>query len=86
MAASRHVENGNSLSRLHTHDMEIGVTDAVQRHATRHVVPPKPITQRRLDFEHARPRFLREMAAEATGVFFYVYPGIASTASYGTSF
>jgi hypothetical protein len=75
--ASTHVgQNGHAighdLTRLHTHDMEIGVTDAVQRHATRHVVLPKPVSQRRLDFEHSRPRWLSEMLAEATGVFFYV--------------
>lgn len=64
--------NGHEMSRLHTHDMEVGVTEAVQRHADRHVVAPKPVSQRKLDFEHARPRWLREMAAEATGVFFYV--------------
>lgn len=85
--SSAHVENaghtsGYEAQRLHTHDMEIGVTDAVQRHVTRHVVAPKPISQRKLDFEHARPRWLREMAAEAIGVFFYVYPGIASQASF----
>lgn len=52
--------------------MEIGVTDAVQRHVQRHVVAPKPVSQRKLDFEHSRPRWMREMAAEALGVFFYV--------------
>jgi hypothetical protein len=60
------------MRRLKTHDMEIGITDAVQRHAHRHVAQPKPISQRRLDFEHSRPRWMREMAAEAIGVFFYV--------------
>ncbi|TVY58030.1 Aquaporin-3 [Lachnellula cervina] len=85
--ASQHIEDsahttGYDARRLHTNDMEIGVTDAVQRHVQRNVVPPKPVTQRKLDFEHARPRWLREMAAEALGVFFYVYPGIASTASF----
>lgn len=77
--SSAHVENANAghttgydAHRLHTHDMEIGVTEAVQRHVQRHVVPPKPVTQRKLDFEHARPRWMREMAAEALGVFFYV--------------
>ncbi|KAH6711096.1 aquaporin-like protein [Leptodontidium sp. 2 PMI_412] len=87
--SSAHVENANAghttgydAHRLHTHDMEIGVTEAVQRHVQRHVVPPKPVTQRKLDFEHARPRWMREMAAEALGVFFYVYPGIASQASF----
>lgn len=62
--------------------MELGVTEAVQRHATRHVVQPKPVSQRKLDFEHSRPRWLRECFAEATGVFFYVFPGIASIASF----
>ncbi len=61
------------MTRLHTNNLEIGITEAVQRHVTRHVVPPKPISQRKLDFEHRRPRWLREMAAEAIGVFFYVY-------------
>jgi hypothetical protein len=85
--SSAHVENaahmaGYDAQRLHTHDMEIGVTDAVQKHVQRNVVAPKPISQRKLDFEHARPRWMREMAAEAIGVFFYVYPGIASQASF----
>jgi glycerol uptake facilitator-like aquaporin len=70
------------MRRLRTNDMEVGVTDAVQRHLQRHVVRPKPISQRKLDFEHSRPRWFREMAAEAMGVFFYVYPGIASQASF----
>ncbi|KAF2108630.1 aquaporin-like protein [Lophiotrema nucula] len=70
------------LERLETHELEIGATDAIQRHFTRKVVEPKPVSQRKLDFEHKRPRWLREMMAEATGVFFYVYPGIASQASF----
>lgn len=40
-----------------------------------------PVSQRRLNFESARPQWLRECAAEATGVFFYVFPGLASVAS-----
>ena len=52
--------------------VEIGATEAIQQHFARHVVTHKPISQRKLDFEHSRPRWLREMAAEATGVFFYV--------------
>ncbi|EKD14690.1 uncharacterized protein L3040_000213 [Drepanopeziza brunnea f. sp. 'multigermtubi'] len=84
---SGHVEDntlptGYNAVRLHTNEMETGVTDAVQRHAKRHVVPPKPVSQRKLDFEHLRPRWMREMAAEALGVFFYVYPGIASQATF----
>jgi len=90
--SSGHIENlhgrstgydgGSDARRLGTNDMEVGVTDAVQRHVQRNVVQPKPVSQRKLDFEHARPRWMREMAAEALGVFFYVYPGIASQASF----
>jgi len=76
------MSHGNDMTRMHTNDLEIGVTDALQRHVTRHVVPPKPVSQRKLNFEHRRPRVLREMMAEATGVFFYVFPGIASVASF----
>lgn len=70
------------LERLHTTDLELGTTEALQRHISRHVVATKPVSQRKLDFEHKRPRWLREMLAEATGVFFYVFPGIASVASF----
>jgi glycerol uptake facilitator-like aquaporin len=80
MANDNH-PNGN-LHRLHTHDIEIGASEALERHITRHVIPPPPVSQRRLDFEHSRPRILRECMAEATGVFFYVFPGIASIASF----
>lgn len=60
---------GDDLHRLQT--LEVGATDAVQKHFARHVVERRPVSQRKLDFEHRRPRWLREMAAEATGVFFY---------------
>jgi glycerol uptake facilitator-like aquaporin len=40
------------------------------------------VTQRRLNLEHARPRWLRECLAEATGVFFYVFPGIAAVTTF----
>ncbi|KZZ89352.1 Aquaporin-like protein [Moelleriella libera RCEF 2490] len=72
----------SNLDRLRTNDLELGVTEALQRRATRHVVAPKPVSQRKLNFEHARPRWLRECMAEATGVFFYVFPGIASVAAF----
>lgn len=62
--------------------VELGVTDALQRHITRHVVSARPVSQRKLDFEYWRPRWLRECLAEATGVFFYVFPGIASVAGF----
>jgi glycerol uptake facilitator-like aquaporin len=74
--------NHNDIQRLHTHDIETGVAEALERHIVRHVVPPPPVSQRRLNFEHSRPRILREMMAEATGVFFYVFPGIASVAAF----
>lgn len=70
------------MTRQHTNDIELGISDVLQRHVTRHVVPPKPVSQRKLNFEHKRPRVIREMMAEATGVFFYVFPGIASVASF----
>ena len=69
----------NSLERATTvntsaGDVELGVTDALQKHFSRHVVQRRPVSQRKLDFEHRRPRLLREMMAEATGVFFYGTP------------
>lgn len=70
------------LERLQTYDLELGVTDALQKHTTRHVVRPPPVSQRKLDYEHWRPRFLRECIAEATGVFFYVFPGIAAICAF----
>lgn len=59
------------MQRLRTNDLELGTTEVIQRHYSRHVVAPKAVTQRKLDFEHSRPRWLRECLAEATGVFFY---------------
>ncbi|EME42280.1 hypothetical protein DOTSEDRAFT_134431 [Dothistroma septosporum NZE10] len=70
------------MERLHTNDMEIGATEAVQKHFARHVVATKPVSQRKLNFEHSRPRWLRECMAEATGVFFYVFPGIAAVTAF----
>jgi hypothetical protein len=60
--SSTHVENddhttGYDARRLHTNDIEVGYSDAIQRHVKRNVVAPKPVTQRKLDFEHARPRW-----------------------------
>ncbi|KAI4262148.1 MAG: hypothetical protein L6R42_002672 [Xanthoria sp. 1 TBL-2021] len=79
--------------------MEIGATEAVQRHYSRHVAANKPVSQRNStlstkgqDSREARqgirpllntssPRWMRECMAEATGVFYYVFPGIAAIAS-----
>ncbi|KOS20770.1 Glycerol uptake facilitator protein [Escovopsis weberi] len=70
------------VERLGTHDLELGVTDLLQRHVSRHVVPPQRVSARRLRFESARPRWFRECLAEALGVFFFVFPGVASIASF----
>lgn len=75
------------LGRLNTvntqqGDVEVGVTDAIQSHFARHVVQRKPVSQRKLDFEHRRPRWLRECLAEGAGVFFYVYGGVSSVAAF----
>jgi glycerol uptake facilitator-like aquaporin len=42
----------------------------------------RPISRRRLVLEHARPSWLRECVAEATGVFCFVFCGISSVASF----
>lgn len=60
-------------------ELEIGATEAVQKHFQRHVISPKTVSQRKLDFEHKRPRWLRECLAEATGVFFYGMNGTYSS-------
>lgn len=44
--------------------------------------PYPPITPRRLAFETTRPLLLRQCLAEATGVFFFVFTGLASVAAY----
>lgn len=51
--------------------VDMAMTDALRKHLTRHVFSPGPVSQRRLNWESARPEWLREMFAEATGVFFY---------------
>ena len=56
-----------------------------RRHITRQVHAPKAVSQRKLDFEHKRPRLLRECMAEATGVYFYVLPGIAAVTAFTLS-
>lgn len=70
------------MNRLQTNDIELGISEALAKHVTRHVVAPKAVSQKKLDFEHHRPRILREMMAEATGVFFYVFGGVSSVASF----
>ncbi|KAH8807809.1 aquaporin-like protein [Xylogone sp. PMI_703] len=64
------------------HDIETGIANALQRHITRHVVPPPQISQKRLDFEQRRPMWIREMVAEALEVFIFVCAGISAVASF----
>ncbi|CAK1367447.1 unnamed protein product [Cercospora beticola] len=78
-------DDASRIERLHTHDLELGATEVLKQHFARHVVAARPVSQRKLDFEHARPRWLRECVAEATGVFFYVLPGIAAIAAFTVS-
>lgn len=49
--------------------LEVGITDAVRQPIPRKVAVPVPVTQRRLDFEHKRPRLVREMIGEIVGMF-----------------
>jgi MIP family channel proteins len=61
---------------------EVDIKEVVERHVASQEPAWKAVTQRRLDFEHSRPQWLRECLAEATGVFMYVFPGIASAAGF----
>ena len=66
----------NDLEKINTvntqaGDLEVGATDAIQRHYTRQVVSRQAVSQKKLNFERRRPRWLRECIAEAAGVFFY---------------
>lgn len=57
-------------------------TAPLARHLTS-LAPPYPtITPRGLSFEASRPLLLRQCLAEATGVFFFVFTGLASVAAY----
>lgn len=69
----RYIMSRSDPSRPQAGELEVGYTEAVERHANRHAVAPKPVSQRKLDFENARPRWMREIAAEAMGVFFFAW-------------
>jgi len=71
MSSHSNQSEPGGMHRLHTHDLELGTTDVLTKHMTRHVIERKPVSQARLRFEHARPRWLREMIAESVGVFVY---------------
>ncbi|BFZ56360.1 hypothetical protein PYCC9005_003406 [Savitreella phatthalungensis] len=75
----------DSLRRLQTGELELGVAEATQRHVSRRVKSAPPASAGRLAFERRRPQWLREMLAEAFGVFFYVFPGIAAVAAQVTA-
>ncbi|KAL1984836.1 hypothetical protein VTN96DRAFT_8680 [Rasamsonia emersonii] len=62
-------------------DIEIGLSEVLRQHVSRHL-PSKHVSQRRLTFERYRPTILRECVAEAMGVFFYVFSGVASVANF----
>jgi hypothetical protein len=61
------------VDRLVKADVPVGVTAAFRRpvptESGKKAAGTKPITQRRLDLENRRPELVREMLAEATGLF-----------------
>jgi len=75
------MSEGGRSRRLESHEIEIGISEALSRHIARHVVAAKPVAQRTLNFESKRPRWLRECAAEALGVFIFVFAGLGSIAA-----
>ncbi|KAL8399788.1 hypothetical protein RB594_000267 [Gaeumannomyces avenae] len=62
--------------------VDCAVHDALERHVSQQLPPYKPVSQRKLSREARRPRWLRECIAELLGVFFFVFPGLASIASF----
>lgn len=65
--------SSDNLHRTQTvSDLETGTSEAIRRHAYRHVLAAKSISQRILHFERITPDQL-SCIAEATGAFFYVY-------------
>ncbi|KAJ9263656.1 hypothetical protein DTO212C5_7441 [Paecilomyces variotii] len=74
--------SSDNLHRTQTvSDLETGTSEAIRRHAYRHVLAAKSISQRILHFERITPDQL-SCIAEATGAFFYVFPGLASITSF----
>ncbi|BFZ65024.1 hypothetical protein YB2330_006187 [Saitoella coloradoensis] len=68
------------LRRLHTGQMELGTTDVLAEPVSKpDVVLPPAVSQWRLAFEDKRPRWFREMFAEAVGCYFYVYAGVSTS-------
>ena len=67
------MSEGGRSRRLESHEIEIGISEALSRHIARHVVAARPVTQKTLNYESRRPRWLRECCAEALGVFIFVY-------------
>ncbi|KAJ9199477.1 hypothetical protein DTO166G4_5491 [Paecilomyces variotii] len=74
--------SSDNLHRTQTvSDLETGTSEAIRRHAYRHVLAAKSISQRILHFERITPDQL-SCIAEATGAFFYVFPGLASITTF----
>ena len=67
------MSEGGRSRRLESHEIEIGISEALSRHIARHVVAATPVSQKTLNYEARRPRWLRECIAEALGVFIFVY-------------
>lgn len=73
--------SSDRLDRIETEpDIEVGLSEILRHHITRNL-RNQPISRRRLALEHKRPPLIRACVAETIGVFFYVFPGIASVAS-----
>ncbi|KAH8847152.1 hypothetical protein MCOR27_006221 [Pyricularia oryzae] len=67
----------------HDHHQVDQVVHSILDHHVENQLPPYPtISTRRLAFERHRPLWLRECIAEATGVFFFVFAGLASIATF----
>lgn len=73
--------SGANTPRLQ-HAMEHEISSGLHRYLDRIEVPYRPVSHRRLNFESRRPKVLRECLAEFTGVCFFVFPALASVATY----
>ncbi|CAI4213852.1 unnamed protein product [Parascedosporium putredinis] len=73
--------SGATTPRLQ-HAMEHDISTGLHRYLDRIEVPYRPVSHRRLELESRRPRLLRQCLAEFTGVCFFVFPALASVATY----
>ncbi|ODQ52308.1 aquaporin-like protein [Saitoella complicata NRRL Y-17804] len=72
------MSNDHDLHRVNTGQVELGATDVLADAPHVDVVLPPAVSHGRLAYERRRPRWAREMFAEATGCYFYVYGGISA--------